>query len=47
MKDAGFKQNALYLIRPDEHVVLTTDKQWLRVSNVHLEEFGVLSFGAD
>ena len=40
MKDAGFKQDALYLIRTDEHVALTTDKQWLRVLTMYLEVFG-------
>jgi len=46
MKDAGFKQDALYLIRPDGHVALATDKQWLRVLNMYLESFGIVAFGA-
>ncbi|WP_404336614.1 FAD-dependent monooxygenase [Planococcus rifietoensis] len=46
MKDAGFKQDALYLIRPDGHVALATDKQWLRVLKMYLESFGIVAFGA-
>ncbi|ANU21433.1 monooxygenase [Planococcus plakortidis] len=46
MKDAGFKQDALYLIRPDGHVALATDGQWLRVLNMYLESFGIEAFGA-
>ncbi|MFK8794891.1 FAD-dependent monooxygenase [Planococcus plakortidis] len=46
MKDAGFKQDALYLIRPDGHVALATDGQWLRVLNMYLESFGIVAFGA-
>ncbi|OED31782.1 hypothetical protein BHE17_04735 [Planococcus maritimus] len=37
MKDAGFKQDALYLIRPDSHLALATDMQWLPVLNMYLE----------
>lgn len=46
MKDAGFKQDALYLIRPDVYVTLATDKQWLHVLDMYLETFGILVFGA-
>ncbi|MDN5710596.1 MAG: hypothetical protein L0G95_14225 [Planococcus sp. (in: firmicutes)] len=31
---AGFKQDALYLIRSAGHVAVATDKQWLRVEHV-------------
>lgn len=44
MKDAGFKQDALYLTRPDGHVVLATDKQLLRVLTMYLEAVGDCGF---
>lgn len=47
MKDAVFKQDALYLIRPDGHVALATDKQGVRVLNMYLEAFEIVSFGAE
>ncbi|MBD8016140.1 FAD-dependent monooxygenase [Planococcus wigleyi] len=47
MKDAGFKQDALYLIRPDGHVGLATEKQWLRVLKLYLETYGIVAFGAE
>ena len=47
MKDAGFKQDALYLILPDSHVALATDKQWLPVLNMYLETFGIAAFGVE
>lgn len=47
MKDAGFKQDALYLIRPDGHVGLATEKQWLRVLKAYLETYGIEAFGAE
>lgn len=40
MKDVGFMQDALHLIRPDGHVALAPDKQWLRVLNMYLEAYG-------
>ncbi len=46
MKDAGFKQYVLYLIRLDDHVALATDKQWLRVLNMYLEAFQIVALGA-
>ncbi|WP_341960069.1 FAD-dependent monooxygenase [Planococcus maritimus] len=46
MKDAGFKQDAMYLIRPDGHVALATDGQWLRVLNMYLDAFEIKAFGA-
>ena len=47
MKDAGFKQDALYLIRPDGHVGLATEKQWVRVLKMYLEACGIVAFGAE
>ena len=47
MQDAGFKQDALYLIRPDCHVALATDQQWLRVLKLYLVAFGIVAFGAE
>ena len=47
MKDAGFKQDALYLIRPDGHVGLASEKQWLRVLKAYLETYGIVAFGAE
>ncbi|ANU11961.1 hypothetical protein BBH88_17730 [Planococcus antarcticus DSM 14505] len=47
MQDAGFKQDALYLIRPDGHVALATEKQWLRVLKMYLEAYGIVAFGAE
>ncbi|MBT2582965.1 FAD-dependent monooxygenase [Planococcus sp. ISL-109] len=47
MHDAGFKQDALYLIRPDGHVALATERQWLRVLKMYLETFGIVAFGAE
>ncbi|MEZ0481154.1 FAD-dependent monooxygenase [Planococcus sp. SSTMD024] len=46
MKNAGFKRDALYLIRPDGHVALATEGQWLRVLKMYLESFGIEAFGA-
>ena len=46
MRDAGFKQDALYLIRLDGDAALATDKQWLRVLKMYLESFGIGAFGA-
>lgn len=40
MKDAGFKQDALYLIRADGHIALAADKQWRGVLNKYFEAFG-------
>ncbi|TAA72993.1 FAD-dependent oxidoreductase [Planococcus salinarum] len=47
MKDAGFKQDALYLIRPDGHVGLASEKQWLRVLKAYLEAYGIVAFGVE
>ena len=47
MKDAGFKQDALYLIRPDGHVGLASEKQWVDVLKTYLEAFGIVAFGAE
>lgn len=47
MKDSGFKQDALYLIRPDGHVGLVSEKQWLRVLKAYLEAYGIVAFGAE
>lgn len=47
MKDAGFKQDALYLIRPDGHVGLASEKQWLRVLKAYLEAYGIVAFGME
>lgn len=44
MKDAGFKQDSLYLIRPDGHVGLASEKQWLRVLKAYLEAYGIEAF---
>ncbi|MDE4084538.1 hypothetical protein PO902_05685 [Planococcus maritimus] len=46
MKPAGFEQDALYLIRPDGHVALTINKQWLSVLNTYFEAFWIVAFGA-
>ncbi|MCM3611705.1 FAD-dependent monooxygenase [Planococcus sp. MERTA32b] len=47
MKDAGFKQDALYLIRPDGHVGLATEKQWLRVLKAYLDTYRIEAFGVE
>ncbi|WP_345740337.1 FAD-dependent oxidoreductase [Planomicrobium okeanokoites] len=47
MKDAGFKQDALYLIRPDGHVGLAVEKQWLRVLKAYLETYRIVAFGVE
>ncbi|MDN3451439.1 hypothetical protein QMA09_14665 [Planococcus sp. APC 3906] len=47
MKDAGFKQDALYLIRPDGHVGLASEKQWVRVLKAYLEAYGIVAFGVE
>lgn len=41
MHEAGFKQDALYLVRPDGHVALASEKQWVRVLKTYLEAFGM------
>ena len=47
MKDAGFKQDALYLIRPDGTLALAADKRWLCVLNMYLDAFGIVDFGTE
>ena len=47
MQDAGFKQDALYLIRPDGHVALASDKQSVDELNTYLESFGIVAFGVE
>ena len=45
MKNAGFKQDALYLIRPDGHVALANDKQAVDELKTELEAFGLWLLG--
>ena len=47
MTDAGFKQDALYLIRLDGDLVLATDKQWPLMLKMYLEVYGIVAFGEE
>lgn len=46
MKKAGFKQDALYFIRPDGHVALAHTTQDLAVLQAYLDEFNLIAFHA-
>ncbi|ANU16310.1 hypothetical protein BBI11_04225 [Planococcus maritimus] len=39
MKDSGFMQDALDLIRSDGHAALATNEKWLRALKMYLEDF--------
>lgn len=47
MDEAGFRQDALYLVRPDGHVAVANKKQDIGVLKNYLDEFQIVSFHAN